>query len=122
MDRSELRWVVQREGVFTEWDADYEALMEADEIERWIADGAPPLAPEPPRPDPASPEPDGVPVDRQIAVTKRGAGQLLGGKSEDWVEKYVLPHVPTIKPSRSVLILREDVEHWGRENKGRALT
>jgi hypothetical protein len=54
------------------------------------------------------------------AVTKAQAGALLGGMSEDWIEKYVLPHVKTLKPSRSVLIPAAELQKWVQENADRA--
>ena len=57
----------------------------------------------------------------QLAVTKEGAGELLGGKSVDWVERYVLPHVKTIRASRSVLIPYRELERWVSENIEMAL-
>jgi len=62
-----------------------------------------------------------VPVHLQLAVTKEGAGELLGGKSVDWVERYVLPHVKTVRVSRSVLIPARELERWVSENSEMAL-
>jgi hypothetical protein len=62
-----------------------------------------------------------VPVHLQLAVTKEGAGELLGGKSVDWIERYVLPHVKTIRASRSVLIPYRELERWVSENSEMAL-
>ncbi|HEV2981990.1 MAG TPA: hypothetical protein VGX51_11200 [Solirubrobacteraceae bacterium] len=58
---------------------------------------------------------------RRLAVTKAEAGELLGGKSVDWIEKYVLPYVRTVKPSRSVLIPVAELERWVDKNSARAL-
>lgn len=57
----------------------------------------------------------------QLAVTKEGAGELLGGKSVDWVERYVLPHVKTVRPSRSILIPVTELQRWVSENSEMAL-
>ena len=62
-----------------------------------------------------------MPVHLQLAVTKEGAGELLGGKSVDWIERYVLPHVKTIRASRSVLIPYRELERWVSENSEMAL-
>lgn len=62
-----------------------------------------------------------MPVHLQLAVTKEGAGELLGGKSVDWIERYVLPHVKTIRASRSVLIPYRELERWVSENIEMAL-
>ena len=62
-----------------------------------------------------------VPVHLQLAVTKEGAGELLGGKSVDWIERYVLPHVKTVRVSRSVLIPARELERWVSENSEMAL-
>jgi hypothetical protein len=87
--------------------------------------------PEPPagqsEPAGAHPNPPGraiegrVPVHLQLALTKEGAGELLGGKSVDWIERYVLPHVKTIRASRSVLIPYRELERWVSENSEMAL-
>ena len=57
----------------------------------------------------------------QLAVTKEGAGELLGGKSVDWIERYVLPHVKTVRPSRSILIPVTELQQWVSENSEMAL-
>lgn len=57
----------------------------------------------------------------QLAVTKAQAGALLGGKSEDWIEKHVLPHVKTVQASRSVLIPVVELKRWVDQNSSRAL-
>ena len=57
----------------------------------------------------------------QLAVTKEGAGELLGGKSVDWVERYVLPDVKTVRPSRSILIPVTELQRWVSENSEMAL-
>jgi hypothetical protein len=57
---------------------------------------------------------------QQLLLTKAQAGALLGGMSEDWVEKHVLPHVKTLRVSRSVLIDRADLERWAQEQAGYA--
>ena len=62
-----------------------------------------------------------VPAHLQLAVTKAQAGELLGGKSVDWVERHVLPHVKTVRPSRSVLIPMRELERWVSENSEKAL-
>ena len=62
-----------------------------------------------------------VPVHLQLAVTKEGAGELLGGKSVDWIERYVLPHVKTVRPSRSILIPVTELQRWVSENSEMAL-
>jgi hypothetical protein len=91
-------------------DEDMKRWQEYRQIERWIEEG-----------DSSKPETaERVPVHLQLAVTKEGAGQLLGGKSVDWVEKHVLPHVNTVKPSRSVLIPTSELERWINDNASRA--
>jgi hypothetical protein len=97
---------------------DFEYLDEERRIQEWMDAGAP-SDEQPSEPDAVSAPP--VPVHLQVAVDKKGAGALLGGKSEDWIEKHVLPHVSTIRPSRSVLIPRDEVDRWSRENSGKAL-
>ena len=62
-----------------------------------------------------------VPIHDRLAVTRAEAGKLIGGKSEKWVEKHVLPQVRTIKPSRSVLIPRKELDRWIVENADLAL-
>lgn len=91
-------------------DEDMKQWQEYRRIERWIEEG-----------DSSKPETaERVPVHLQLAVTKEGAGQLLGGKSVDWIEKHVLPHVNTVKPSRSVLIPTSELERWINDNASRA--
>jgi hypothetical protein len=75
------------------------------ELQRWYEAGCPQL------PDP----PEALPTD-QLAVTKAQAGKLLGGMSVDWIERYVLPFVKTIKPSRAVLIPVAELQRWIDEN------
>jgi hypothetical protein len=78
------------------------------DITRWHEAGCP-LLPEP------------LPNIDRLAITKAQAGQLLGDKSVDWIEKYVLPHVKTVKVSRSVLIPRSELLRWVDDNSDWAL-
>lgn len=55
------------------------------------------------------------------ALTKVQAGKMLGGKSEDWIEKHVLPNVKTVLVSRSVLIPAAELKRWVAANTGSAL-
>jgi hypothetical protein len=87
----------------------HEAKSKAD-VERWYEAGCPQL-PDPPKELPTVP----------LAVDKATAGLLLGGMSVDWIEKYVLPHVDTVKPSRAVLIPVSELQRWLDENSDRAL-
>jgi hypothetical protein len=98
-------------------DMDY--WHEQARIDAWIEEGKEearaPAKPAPAKPATAEPEP------LQLAVTKEGAGQLLGGKSIDWIEKYVLPSVRTVRPSRSVLIPVSELERWLNVNARKAI-
>ena len=67
---------------------------------------------------PAEPE---VPPHERIAVTKAGAGRLLGNKSVDWVEDHVLGEVRTIRVGATVLIRVRDLEDWADKHAARAL-
>jgi integrase len=94
-----------------------EAYQEQGRIDRWMDAGCPPVeewlnAAEPEQPA----EPAPVRAHERLAVTKREAGELLGGKSEDWIEKHVLPRVQTIKSSRSVLIPAAELQRWVHED------
>lgn len=97
-------------------DSDFWA--EQVQIDRWMDAGCPPVdewlgkSPKPKTPK--------LQPGERLAVSKREAGELLGGKSEDWIEKHVLPHVATVKSSRSVLIPNAELQRWVHENSGRA--
>ncbi len=56
-----------------------------------------------------------------LAVTRAQAGELLGGRSEDWIDRYVIPHVATLRVSRSVLIPVDELRRWVQANSSRAL-
>ncbi len=60
-------------------------------------------------------------VAQPLAVTRAQAGELLGGKSEDWIDRYVIPHVATVRVSRSVLIPLDELRRWIAENSSKAL-
>ncbi len=55
------------------------------------------------------------------ALTKAQAGALLGGMSEDWIEKHVLPHVKIVQASRSVVIPADELKRWVDQSSSRAL-
>ena len=122
MDNTGWTWIFSRPtpGVIDQGHPDYEYWREAAEIDAWIADGAPPLDPDGAQPVEQSPA-EAVPIHLQLAVTKEQAGALLGERSVDWIEDHVLPHVATVKPSRSVLIPMRELERWIAENSGMAL-
>lgn len=112
-------WILSRPDEVMERDhPDYEYWQEAADIERWIAEGAHPPADTAEPPEGEAPP---TPPHLCLAVTKAQAGELLGGKSVDWIEKHVLPHVATLRPSRSVLIPTSELERWVSENSGLAL-
>lgn len=107
---------------------DSEYWSEEAELEAWERAGCPPIEEwsppwaSGPRPEAADDgDASAVPVHLQLAVTKEGAGALLGGKSVDWIEKHVLPSVRTIRPSRSVLIPTDELQRWVRDNASTAL-
>lgn len=116
-DPEGFKWVLSDRALTPEH-PDYDYWREAAEELEWIEAGAP--SEEVAAPEPA-PEPERVPVHLQLTVTKEQAGQLLGGKSVDWIEKHVLPNVPTLRPSRSVLIPTAALEKWVNENTSFAL-
>ena len=54
-------------------------------------------------------------------MTKAEAGQLLGGKSVDWIEDHVMGDIRTIRKGASVLIRVRDIEDWAERHAARAL-
>lgn len=102
-------------------------------LDEWIEDGAPdvdewlekrPDKPAKPQRRPARKAAASLPPSElrsQLTLSKIQAGALLGGMSEDWIEKHVLPHVKTLRASRAVLIDASDLQRWVAENSGKAL-
>jgi bisphosphoglycerate-dependent phosphoglycerate mutase len=104
-------------------DSDWAA--EQVRIDAWIDAECPPvedwLAGKPTKPERKKTSLPPSELQHLLALTKRQAGQLLGGKSEDWIEKYVLPHVKTVRQSRSVLIPASELQRFVHESASKAL-
>jgi hypothetical protein len=94
-------------------------------IDAWIDAECPPvedwLAGRPTKPERTKTTLPPSELQHLLALTKSQAGQLLGGKSEDWIEKYVLPHVKTVRQSRSVLIPATELQRFVHESASKAL-
>jgi hypothetical protein len=90
-------------------------------VDQWLADHdqRPPKHKRPGRKAAAALPPSEL--RNQLTLTKVQAGALLGGMSEDWVEKHVLPYVKTLHQSRSVLIDAADLQRWVHDNAERPL-
>jgi len=121
--------------VFANGEEDHDYWREEARIQEWIEAGAPTAMQMweelQSRGDAPSVQPDGeanasatapeVPTHAMLAVTRRQAGALLGGKSEDWIDQYVIPAVKTVRESRSVLIPTRELERWVHENSSMGL-
>ena len=117
MENDRFAWVRQPAAI----DADhpnYDTLIELDDIERWIADGAPPI--EPPPPMPAAPGRVALPA-VALTVSRAQAAALLQ-VSVDTFERHVLPHlrVVQVSPRRQLVPVRE-LEAFVAAQSARAL-
>jgi hypothetical protein len=100
---------------------DSEYWDEQVQIDRWMDAGCPDVDEWLGKAKPKPQDPHEVlPISERLTLSKREAGMLLG-KSEDWIEKYVLPNVKTVQQSRSVMIPTADLQRWVHENSRKAL-
>jgi len=106
MENDRFAWFRPLEsGVIDAAHPDYATLIELDDVERWIADGAPPIEPTAP-PLPAVPVAPEIPA-VALAVSRKQAAALLS-ISVDTFERRVLPHLRVAQiGSRQLVPIRE---------------
>jgi len=118
MDDDRFAWVRQsaETAVLDGFHPAHAAWMELDEVERWIAEGAP--ADESP-PLPAAPQSVELPA-VALAVSREQAAALLS-ISVDTFERRVLPHLRVAQVGRRQLVPVREREAWLSSRTARAL-
>ncbi len=117
MDQDRFAWVrhAADSEVLDASHPDFEAWMELDAVERWIADGAPS---EPPS-VPAAPAAVDLPA-VALAVSREQAAALLS-ISVDTFERRVLPELRVAQVGRRQLVRIRELEAWLSSRTARAL-
>ncbi len=116
MDDDRFAWVRQP-AVIDADHPDYDTLIELDDVERWIADGAPSPDPAPTMPStPATVELPAV----ALAVSRDEAAALLS-ISVDTFERRVLPDLRVVQVGRRQLVPVRELEAWIASKSARAL-
>lgn len=117
MDDDRFAWVRQQSEVIDSDHPDYETLIELDDVERWIAEGAP--SPDPAPPIPTTPKAVEVPA-VALCVSRDEAATLLS-VSPDHFERHVLPDLRVVQLGRRQVIRVRDLEDFLAAKAARAL-
>jgi len=117
MQIEHFAWVRQPEIIDADH-PDFAALIELDDVEQWIADGAPSPV-EPPPPMPAAPRTVEVPA-VAFTVSRADAAALLS-ISVDTFERHVLPDLRVVQVGRRQLVPVGELAAWIEAKSARAL-
>jgi hypothetical protein len=115
MDDDRYAWVREPSKALDRTHPDYADLIEADDIERWIADGAPSPSGE----VPAAPATVEIPPVALCLSRDEAAAALR--ISTDTFERHVLPNLRVAQVGRRQLVPVRELEAWLSSKAARAL-